>query len=162
MSWFRRRRRYYCRCRQGFSFPPELFSPSLCRGDFSSCSSIYIVPRASLVASLSPVLYSGSTYFFRDQSLCLSRTTFVAILPFSDICSSPSTVLFRTLLRFTCSATRPIVPSRSDPFQDLRSVQWLLQAVSLYRRKTRRESMYVRMVNIGQRGPTSKMFSLAI
>lgn len=144
---------------------PNCFSPRYQRVGSFLLFSIYINRALASPPSLSPVLYSGSTYFFsRSVPVSLSHhlCSPLPVLPFSDICSSPSTALFRTLLRFTCSATRPIVPSRSDPFQDLRSVQWLLQAVSLYRRKTQRESMYVRMKNIGQRGSTSKMFLQAM
>lgn len=144
---------------------PNCFSPSYQRVGSFLLFSIYI-NRA--LASPRP----SHLFFIQVQRIFFSRSVPVSlshhlcspfpVLPFSDICSSPSTALFRTLLRFTCSATRPIVPSRSDPFQDLRSVQWLLQAVSLYRRKTQRESMYVRMKNIGQRGSTSKMFLQAM
>lgn len=117
------------RC-QNLSFFPIAFS----------YSSGNIVPCACLRVSLTCSLFRYNVFFFRDRYRCLSRTTFVAILPFSAICSSPSTSRFRTLLRFTCS--RPL--ARSPPLtptlsRDLRSVQWLLQALSFYRRKTLRE-----------------------
>lgn len=94
--------RFFVSCRIVFPEPAR-------RAVTSSCSSIYIVPRASLAASLSPVLYSGSTYFFRDQSPCLSRTSFVAIPPPPP--SPPSPTSARLPLQF-CSARCFVLPAR--------------------------------------------------
>lgn len=106
---------------------------------------------ASVLVSLTCSLFRYNVFFFRDRYRCLSRTTFVAILPFSAICSSPSTGLFRTLLRFTCS--RPLArspPLSLRPFPGIYVRYSGCYKLCPFIDEKHRESMFVRMENIGQ------------
>lgn len=86
---------------------PNCFSPRYQRVGSFLLFSIYINRALASPPSLSPVLYSGSTYFFsRSVSPCLSRTTFVAPSLFS-----PSPTSARLPLRL-CSARCFVLPAR--------------------------------------------------